>query len=122
MVSKDTFFLKECVIKLGLIYISLVVMCFIYLEYRSNQGMWWMNGVIFASHDKTSVIIFILILITSIYGAYIWIRALFSIVFKIEILTKYKILYTVYLITAPIIARILTTEIFYIFLTNSYPR
>tara|TARA_B110000977_G_C10817340_1_gene392741 strand:- start:149 stop:403 length:255 start_codon:yes stop_codon:yes gene_type:complete len=83
--------------------------------------MGWMNGVIFASHNKTSFIIFILILITLIYGAYVWIRAFFSIVFKIEILTKYKIFYTLYLITAPIIARILTTEIFYIFLTNSYP-
>ena len=121
MISKDTFFFKECIIKLSLIYISLVVMCFIYLEYRSNQGMGWMNGVIFATHNKTSFIIFILILITLIYGAYVWIRAFFSIVFKIEILTKYKIFYTLYLITAPIIARILTTEIFYIFLTNSYP-
>jgi len=121
MISKDTFFFRECVIKLGLIYISLVVMCFIYLEYRSNQGMGWMNGFIFASHNKTSLIIFILILITSIYGAYIWLRAFFIVLFRIEILTKNKIICILYLIIAPIIARLLTTEIFNIFFINSYP-
>ena len=60
---QDAFF-RECVIKLGSVYVLLVVLGFIFLEYRSSQSMTWANGFVFATHDKISFAIFILILIT----------------------------------------------------------
>jgi hypothetical protein len=57
---QDAFF-KECVIKLGSIYILLVILGFIFLEYRSSQGMSWANGLVFATHDKIAFAIFSLI-------------------------------------------------------------
>ena len=54
-------FFKECVIKLGSIYILLVILSFIFLEYRSSQAMSWANGFVFATHDKIAFVIFSLI-------------------------------------------------------------
>ena len=45
---QDAFF-KECVVKLGSIYILLVVLGYIFLDYRSGQGMSWANGIVFAN-------------------------------------------------------------------------
>ena len=109
-------FFKECVIKLGSIYILLVIVSFIFLEYRSSQGMSWANGLVFATHDKIAFAIFSLILITFSYGFYSWIKAIFSFVFLVQLSIRIKAIRVVYLLTAPIIARLIVSEIFAIVL------
>jgi len=111
---QGTFF-KECVIKLGSIYILLVVLGYIFLEYRSGQGMSWANGFVFATHDKIAFSIFSLILIVFSYGFYSWIKAFFRFVFMVQISIRIKILRVFYLATAPIIARLIVSEIFALF-------
>ena len=111
---QDAFF-KECVVKLGSIYILLVVLGYIFLEYRSGQGMSWANGFVFATHDKFSLAIFILILITFFYGFYSWIKAFFRFVFMVQISIRIKMIRVFYLVIAPIIARLIVSEIFALF-------
>ena len=108
-------FFKECVIKLGSIYILLVIVSFIFLEYRSSQGMSWVNGLVFATHDKIAFAIFSLILITFSYGFYSWIKAFFRFVFMVQIPIRIKIMRVFYLVSAPIIARLMVSEIFALF-------
>ena len=108
-------FFEECVIKLGSIYILLVILSFIFLEYRSSQGMSWANGFVFATHDKISFAIFSLILVVLSYGFYSWIKAFFRFVFMIQISIRMKIIRLLYLVTAPIIARLIVSEIFSFF-------
>ena len=108
-------FFKECVIKLGSIYILLVILGFIFLEYRSSQGMSWANGLVFATHDKIAFAIFSLILVVFTYGFYSWIKAFFRFVFMVQISIRIKILRVFYLVTAPIIARLIVSEIFALF-------
>ena len=111
---QDAFF-RECVVKLGSVFVLLVVLGFIFLEYRSSQSMTWANGFVFATHDKFSLAIFILILITFFYGFYSWIKAFFRFVFMVQISIRIKILRVFYLVTAPIIARLIVSEIFALF-------
>ena len=111
---QDAFF-KECVVKLGSIYILLVVLGYIFFEYRSGQGMSWANGFVFAIHDKIAFSIFSLILIVFSYGLYSWIKAFFRFVFMVQISIRIKILRVFYLVTAPIIARLIVSEIFALF-------
>ena len=108
-------FFKECVIKLGSIYIFLFILGFILLEYRSSLGMSWANGFVFATHDKISFAIFSLIFVTFSYGLYSWIKAFFRFVFMVQISIRIKILRVFYLVTAPIIARLIVSEIFALF-------
>ena len=108
-------FFKECVIKLGSIYILLVILSFIFLEYRSSQGMSWANGFVFATHDKIAFAIFSLISVVFTYGFYSWIKAFFRFVFMVQISIRIKILRVFYLATAPIIARLIVSEIFALF-------
>ena len=111
---QDAFF-KECIIKLGSIYILLVILGFVFLEYRTSLSMSWMNGIIFATHDKVSFLIFSLILVTFAYGFYLWIQAFFKFIFKSQISMHIKIIRVIYLVTAPIIARLAVSEIFALF-------
>jgi hypothetical protein len=111
---RDTFF-KDCVLKLGSIYILLVILGFIFLEYRTSQSMSWANGLVFATHDKISFSIFSLIFITFIYGFYYWIKAFFKFVLNSQISIPLKFTYTMYLVSAPIIATAIVYEIFSIF-------
>ena len=111
---QDAFF-KECVVKLGSIYILLVVLGYIFFEYRSGQSMSWANGLVFATHDKIAFSIFSLILIVFSYGFYSWIKAFFRFVFMVQISIRIKILRVFYLVTAPIIARLIVSEIFALF-------
>tara|TARA_R110000764_G_scaffold151438_1_gene238895 strand:- start:3302 stop:3652 length:351 start_codon:yes stop_codon:yes gene_type:complete len=111
---QDAFF-KECVIKLGSIYILLVMMAFILLEYRSSQGMSWANGLVFATHDKIAFLIFSLILVTFAYGFYCWVKAFFKFVFMIQVSIRIKIIRTIYLVTAPFIATLIVSEVFAVF-------
>ena len=111
---QDVFF-KECIIKLGSIYILLVILGFVFLEYRTSLSMSWMNGIVFATHDKIAFLIFSLILITFAYGLYLWIKAFFKFIFKTQISIRIKIMRVIYLITAPIIARLAISEIFALF-------
>ena len=74
-----------------------------------------MNGIIFATHDKTSFLIFSLILITFAYGLYLWIKAFFKFIFKSQTSIRIKIIRVIYLVTAPIIARLTVSEIFALF-------
>ena len=108
-------FFKECVIKLGSIYILLVILSFIFLEYRSSQGMSWANGFVFATHDKIAFAIFSLISVVFTYGFYSWIKAFFRFVFIVQILIRIKIMRVFYLVSAPIIARLMVSEIFALF-------
>ena len=108
-------FFKECVIKLCSIYILLVILSFIFLEYRSSQGMSWANGFVFATHDKIAFEIFSLILISFSYGFYSWIKAFFRFVFMVQIPIRIKIMRVFYLVSAPIIARLMVSEIFALF-------
>ena len=78
-------FFKECVIKLGSIYILLFILSFIFLEYRTTLSMSWMNGLIFATHDEIAFTIFSLMFVTFSYGFYSWVKAFFKFVFKIQI-------------------------------------
>ena len=112
---QDAFF-KECVVKLGSIYILLVVLGYIFFQYRSGQGMSRANGFVFATHDKIAFAIFSLILITFSYGFYSWIKAIFSFVFLVQLSIRIKAIRVVYLLTAPIIARLIVSEIFAIVL------
>ena len=41
-------FLTQCVIRLGLIYCTLAILVFRFLEYKMSSGFWWMNGIVFA--------------------------------------------------------------------------
>ena len=111
---QDAFF-KECVVKLGSIYILLVVLGYIFFEYQSGQGMSWANGFVFATHDKIAFSIFSLILIVFSYGFYSWIKAFFRFVFMLQISIRIMILRVFYLVTAPIIARLIVSEIFALF-------
>ena len=108
-------FFKECVIKLGSIYVLIVILSFIFLEYRSSQGMSWANSFVFATHDKISFSIFSLILIVFSYGFYSWIKAFFRFVFMVQIPIRIKIMRVFYLVSAPIIARLIVSEIFALF-------
>ena len=101
--------------KLGSIYIVLVILGFVFFEYRSSQGMSWANGLVFATHDKFSFLIFSLILITFAFGLYLWIKAFFKFIFKTQISMHIKIIRLIYLVTAPIIARLAVSEIFALF-------
>jgi len=71
MIIKNLFF-KECVVKLGFIYLILIALNVVFLEYRTSQNMWWANIIIFAGHDKFSFFITTLMIITIIYGFYMW--------------------------------------------------
>ena len=108
---QDAFF-KECIIKLGSIYILLVILGFVFLEYRTSLSMSWMNGIIFATHDKISFLIFCLILVTFAYGFYCWVKAFFKFVFIIQVFIRMKIIRTIYLVTAPFIATLIVYEVF----------
>ena len=111
---QDAFF-RECVIKLGGVFVLLVVLGFIFLEYRSSQNMTWANGFVFATYDKISLAIFILILITFFYGFYSLIKAFFRFVFMAQISIRIKMIRVFYLVIAPIIARFIVSEIFALF-------
>ena len=113
-IFQDVFF-KDCVVKLGSIYILLVMLGFIFLEYRSGQGMSWANGFVFAIHDKIAFSIFSLILIVFSYGFYSWIKTFFRFVFMVQISIRIKILRIFYLVAVPIIARLIVSEIFALF-------
>ena len=77
--------------------------------------MSWANGFVFASHDKIAFAIFSLILVTFAYGFYLWEKAFFIFVFMIQASTRIKIIRTIYLITAPIIATLIVSEVFAVF-------
>jgi hypothetical protein len=111
---QDAFF-RECVMKLGSIYIVLVILGFVFFEYRSSQGMSWANGLVFATHDKIAFAIFSLISVVFTYGFYSWIKAFFRFVFIVQISIRIKILRIFYLVAAPIIARLIVSEIFALF-------
>ena len=113
-IFQDAFF-KYCVVKLGSIYILLVMLGFIFLEYRSGQGMSWANGLVFATYDKIAFLIFSLIFVTFICGFYLWIKAFFKFVLNTQISMTLKFVHTTYLVTAPIIATLIVYEIFAIF-------
>ena len=108
---QDTFF-KECVVKLGSIYILLVVLGYIFLEYRSGQGMSWANGFVFATHDKIAFSIFSLILIIFSYCFYTLVKAFFRFVFIVKISLILKFIHAIYLVTAPIIITLIVSELF----------
>jgi hypothetical protein len=108
---QDAFF-KECVVKLGGIYILLVVLGYICLDYRSGQGMSWANGIVFATHDKIAFSIFSLILIVFSFGFYSWVKAFFRFVFMVKISMTLKFIHAIYLVTAPIIITLIVSELF----------
>ena len=108
---QDAFF-KECVVKLGSIYILLVVLGYIFLDYRSGQGMSWANGIVFATHDKIAFSIFSLILIVFSFGFYSWVKAFFRFVFMVKISMTLKFIHAIYLVTAPIIITLIVYELF----------
>ena len=113
-IFQDAFF-KYCVVKLGSIYILLVMLGFIFLEYRSGQGMSWANGLVFATYDKIAFSIFSLIFVTFICGFYLWIKAFFKFVLNTQISMAIKFLYATYLVVGPIIATLIVYEMFALF-------
>ena len=119
MIRKN-FFLKECVIKLGFIYLVLIDLNFIFLEYRTSQNMWWGNIIIFSGHSKLAFSITALMIITLIYGFYLWVKALLKFVVWGEDLLLLRFLYLAYLLLTPIIITIFISELFSMFLTNPY--
>ena len=119
MIRKN-FFLKECVIKLGFIYLVLIALNFIFLEYRTSQNMWWANIIIFSGHSKLAFSITALMIITLIYGFYLWFKALLKFVVWGEDLLLLRFLYLAYLLLTPIIITIFISELFSMFLTNPY--
>ena len=108
---QDAFF-RECVIKLGSVFVLLVVLGFIFLEYRSSQSMTWANGFVFATHDKIAFSIFSLILIIFSYGFYSWVKAFYRFVFMVKISLILKFIHAIYLVTAPIIITLIVSELF----------
>ena len=119
MIRKN-FFLKECVIKLGFIYLVLIALNFIFLEYRTSQNMWWANIIIFSGNSKLAFSITALMIITLIYGFYLWVKALLKFVVWCEDLLLLRFLYLAYLLLTPIIITIFISELFSMFLTNPY--
>jgi hypothetical protein len=119
MIVKNLFF-KECVIKLGFIYLILIALNVVFLEYRTSQNMWWANIIIFAGHDKLSFLITTLMIITLIYGFYLWIKALLKFVIWEKSIILRRFLYVAYLFITPITLTILFSELYSIFSTNPH--
>lgn len=118
-VSHSNFF-KVCVLKLGLTYILLAVVAYTFLNFKLSYGFWWMHSVVFALSDKIAFVLFTLMVILFLYGFYSWLRAFRLFVFANDINTNSKFFSAGYLILAPILAAMITSELYQILLIDPF--
>ena len=109
-------FLTQCVIRLGLIYCALASLVFLFLEYKTSSGFWWMNGIVFALSDAKASAMCLSILGTFFVGVFYWIGSYKKFVFQSELSSTTRFYSMCYLSLAPIAAAVLTSEIFQHFL------
>ena len=109
-------FLTQCVIKLGLIYCALAGFVFLFLEYKTSSGFWWMNGIVFASSDAKAAALCLSIFIAFFVGLFNWIGSYRRFVFQSELPSMTRFYSLCYLSLAPLAAALLTSEIFQYFL------
>jgi len=111
----NTFF-TQCVIKLGLIYCALAGFVFLFLEYKTSSGFWWMNGIVFALLDAKSAALCLSIFIAFFVGVFYWIRSYKKFVFQSELPSTTRFYSMCYLSLAPLGAAVLTSEVCQYFL------
>jgi len=111
----NTFF-TQCVIKLGLIYCALAGFVFLFLEYKTSSGFWWMNGYVFALSDAKAAALCLSIFIAFFVGVFYWIGSYKKFVFQSELSSTTRFYSMCYLSLAPLAAAVLTSEIFQHFL------
>ena len=111
-------FLTQCVIRLGLIYCALAGFVFLFLEYKSASGFWWMNGIVFASSDAKAAALCLSIFIAFFVGLFNWIGSYRRFVFQSELPSITRFYSLCYLSLAPLAAALLTSEIFQHFLNH----
>ena len=116
--SLTSTFLTQCVIRLGLIYCALAGFVFLFLEYKSASGFWWMNGIVFALLDAKSAALCLSIFIAFFVGLFNWIGSYRRFVFQSELPSITRFYSLCYLSLAPLAAALLTSEIFQHFLNH----
>ena len=111
-------FLTQCVIRLGLIYCALASLVFLFLEYKTSSGFWWMNGIVFALSDAKASAMCLSILGTFFVGVFYWIGSYKKFVFQSKLSSTTRFYSLCYLSLAPLVAAVLTSEIFQHFLNH----
>jgi len=111
----NTFF-TQCVIKLGLIYCALAGFVFLFLEYKTSSGFWWMNGIVFALSDAKASVLCLSILTAFFVGLFYWIGSYKNFVFQSELSSTTRFYSMCYLSLAPLAAAVLTSEVYHYFL------
>ena len=114
--SLTSTFLTQCVIRLGLIYCALAGLVFLFLEYKTSSGFWWMNGIVFALSDSKASVLCLSILGTFFVGLFYWIRSYKKFVFQSELSSTTRFYSMCYLSLAPLAAAVLTSEVCQYFL------
>lgn len=112
-------FLMQCVIKLGLIYCALAGFVFLFLEYKTSSGVWWMYGIVFASSDAKAAALCLSIFIAFFVGLFNWIGSYRRFVFTSELSLKSRLLSLCYLSFAPVAVAWLTSEVYRFFLLDT---
>ena len=119
MLTTNTF-VKLCVIRLGLIYFALAASVFCFVQYKIVSGFWWLNGIEFALSDAKAAVLLVAILVSLFVGLYYWITSYKQFVFKSELSVTKRFYILCYLSLAPIVAALLTSEIYQFFLINPF--
>ena len=115
----NTFF-TQCVIKLGLIYCALAGFVFLFLEYKTSSGFWWMNGIVFASSDAKAAALCLSIFTAFFVGLFYWIGSYRRFVFTSKLSLKSRLLSLCYLSFAPLAVAWLTSEVYRFFLLDTF--
>ena len=113
-------FLTQCVIRLGLIYCALAGFVFLFLEYKTASGFWWMNGIVFASSDAKAAALCLSIFTAFFVGLFYWIGSYRRFVFTSELSLKSRLLSLCYLSFAPLAVAWLTSEVYCFFLLDTF--
>ena len=118
--SLTSTFLTQCVIRLGLIYCALAGFVFLFLEYKTSSGFWWMNGIVFALSDAKAAALCLSIFIALFVGLFYWIGSYRRFVFTSELSLKSRLLSLCYLSFAPLAVAWLTSEGYRFFLLDTF--
>ena len=113
-------FVKLCVIRLGVIYLALAASVFCFVQHKIASGFWWLNGIEFALSDAKAAVLLVAIFASLFVGLYYWITSYKQFVFKSEFSTKTRFFSLCYLSLAPVVAALLTSEIYQLFLINPF--
>ena len=114
--SLTSTFLTQCVIRLGLIYCALAGLVFLFLEYKTSSGFWWLNGIVFALSDAKASVLCLSILTAFFVGLFYWIGSYKNFVFQSELSSTTRFYSMCYLSLTPLAAAVLTSEVYHYFL------